>query len=208
MNECLLTIILLSSVQWMSVLTWDLWSWIEGSKEPKKFIHIIQNSILPFQHFCPPGFLSWLLCKNVSHHIHVCHAAFTAPNHLPWVIAECGQKVQCSLCRGFQPSLAGPLSTLTSCSVCPDPLTFSLPLAASTCAESPTQSHTHTIRLPPLFNHCSESFNLNCLHFALPGSDLCGHSTQSLPSSWAPALHTGRIACQSLFQSVFAFMCT
>lgn len=98
-----------------------------------------------------------------------------------------------------------PLST--SRTVSSDLLTLSPPSAASTCSESPTQSATHTIRLAPLFNQRWEPFSLTGLPFALPGTDLRGHSTQSLPSSRAPAPHTGRIACLSLLQSVSAFMC-
>lgn len=56
---------------------------------------------------------------------------------------------------------------------------------------------THTIRLSPVLNHCSKSFNLNWLPFALPGTDLPGHSQHQA----ARLLHqaqAGVLACLCL----------
>lgn len=188
-----------------------LLSWIEGSKDfYLKEVHTFLSYEIAFYFFSILFFPldSYPNCFVKTFHLpsHQClPRCFYNPSHLPWLIVEHGQNIQCPLCRGSHPSLAGPLSTLTGCSVCPDLLTLSPPLAASSCSESPTQPDTHTVGVPPLFNRCSEPFDLNCWHCALPGTDLRGHSTQSLPGSRAP--HTGRIACLSLFQSVFALMC-
>lgn len=63
-----------------------------------------------------------------------------------------------------------PIMAPTRCSVCLDLLMLSsLPSAALARSES-------HIRLSLVLNHGSKSFNLNWLPFALPGTDLPGHS--------------------------------
>jgi len=65
---------------------------------------------------------------------------------------------------------------------------------------------THTIRLSPVLNHHSNSFNLNSLHFALPGTDLPGHG-QNQAAGLLHRMQAGLHACLCFSQHLPLWGC-